>query len=355
MQWRIFLKQLIIGLKLYLRVPAAMFWIVAFPILMLLGLGAAFGGKADAGPKLVWAAVAPASAADELLRQVLSERVPELSIVTPAEGERLWRAGKLPALLEGQGGRYSLRLNAYLRAQGGQLEALVQQAFLVAQVRAQGVAEPASIPVVMSSPGGHHGGPYAAFLLPGLLGLNVLMMGVFSTGIVDVQLREKGGYKRLATTPLPRHVYLGAQTCVRLIVVIAAAALLMLAGAMVFGIRNQGSYLSVVALQMLGAACFISLGYLLASFARSVEVYSGIANIVFLVMMLLSGVYFSLEDAPAWLQHGADLLPLAPLLTALRAVFNDGASLAGQGSALLLVGGWTVLFFVLASKRFRWV
>jgi ABC-type polysaccharide/polyol phosphate export permease len=123
----------------------------------------------------------------------------------------------------------------------------------------------------------------------------------------------------------------------------------------VFGIHNQGSYLGVLALQMLGAACFISLGYLLASFARSVEAYSGIANVVFLVLMLLSGVYFSLDAAPDWLRRGADLLPLAPLLAALRAVFNDGAGLAGQGSALLIVAGWTVLFFVLASKRFRWV
>jgi len=328
LQLRMFLRQLSMGLKLYLRVPAAIFWIAAFPMLMLLGLGAAFGGKTDFGPKLVW---------------------------TPAEAETRWRAGKLPVLLEGQGGRYNLRINSYLRAQGTQLEAFVQQAFVVAQARDQGAPEPARIPVVMSSPGGRHDGPYAAFLLPGLLGLNVLMMGVFSAGIVDVQMREKGGYKRLATTPLPRYIYLGAQLCVRLIVVIAAAAMLMLAGAAVFGIHNQGSLLSVLLLQMLGAACFISLGYLLASFARSVEAYSGVANIVFLVLMLVSGVYFSLDAAPVWFQRAADLLPLAPLLSALRAVFNDGASIAAQGSALLLLGGWTVLFFVLASRRFKWV
>ena len=71
--------------------------------------------------------------------------------------------------------------------------------------------------------------------------------------------------------------------------------------------------------------------------------------------MLVSGVYFSLDAAPVWFQRAADLLPLAPLLSALRAVFNDGASIAAQGSALLLLGGWTVLFFVLASRRFKWV
>jgi ABC-type multidrug transport system permease subunit len=354
-QSRIFFKQLLMGLKLYLRVPAAMFWIVVFPVLMLLGLGVAFGGKSDFAPKLVWARGASASPEDALLQRALTERIAGLDIVSSAEAAMRWRAGKLPALLEGQDGRYRLRINAYLRSQGGQLEALVQEAFLLAQARARGAPDPGRVPVVMESPGGHHDGPYAAFLLPGLLGLNVLMMGVFSAGIVDVQLREKGGYKRLATTPLPRHVYLAAQTCVRLIVVIAAALLLMLVGDLVFGIRNQGSYAGVLALQMLGAACFISLGYLLASFARSVEAYSGIANLVFLVLMLLSGVYFSLDAAPPWLQRGAEFLPLAPLLAALRAVFNDGAALAAEWSALLLVAGWTVLFFVLASKRFKWV
>jgi len=71
--------------------------------------------------------------------------------------------------------------------------------------------------------------------------------------------------------------------------------------------------------------------------------------------MMLSGVYFSLDEAPEWLQHGADLMPLAPLLKALRGVFNDGASLASEGHALAIVAGWTLLLFVLATKRFKWV
>jgi ABC-type multidrug transport system permease subunit len=181
------------------------------------------------------------------------------------------------------------------------------------------------------------------------------MMGVFSTGIVDVTLRAKGGYKRLATTPLPRHIYLGAQLSVRLIVVIVAAGLLMLVGAIAFGIHNQGSYLSLLLVQMLGAACFISMGYLLASFAQTPEVYSGIANLTFLPLMLLSGVYFSLDAAPEWVQRGADLLPLTPLLRVLRAIFNDGAGLASQWTGIAVVAGWTLVLFALATRRFKWV
>jgi ABC-type multidrug transport system permease subunit len=359
MNLRIFFNQVKMGLKIYLRVPAAMFWMIAFPIVMLMGMGVVFSGSAKSGIKLVWSQVEAQAAAesveDNSLKSALTELGVTLETMTPAQAEERWKGGKLPVLLERQDGHYSLRINSYLGGQGMQVAALVQQGFLMVQARALGTAELARIPVLMTSPGGHHDGPYAAYLLPGLLGLNLLMMGVFSVGMVDVTLREKGGYKRLATTPLPRHVYLAAQLGVRLIVVIIAACTLMLTGALTFGIYNQGSYLSLLVLLILGAACFSSMGYLLASFARNVDVYGGFSNMVFLPLMLLSGVYFSLDAAPTWLQRGADLLPLTPLLKALRSVFNDGASLASQGSSLALIAGWTLVLFVFATKRFKWV
>lgn len=355
MNLRIFFAQLKMGLILYTRVPAAVFWIIAFPMVMLLGLGTVLGDSDTGGRKLVWVQSGSRSPVDAALTRALAERGTVVDSVSPTDGEARWKGGKLPALLEGSDGHYSLRVNSYLVGQAMQTEAALQEAFLVAQARAQGLADPARVPVVMSSPGGHRGGPYAAFLLPGLLGLNVLMIGVFSTGIVDVTLRAKGGYKRLATTPLPRFVYLGAQLAVRLIVVLIAAALLLLVGAVVFGIHNQGNYLNLALVQLLGAACFISLGYVLASFAQTPEVYSGIANLTFLPLMLLSGVYFSLDDAPNWLQRLADLLPLTPLLRVLRGIFNDGAGLPDEWSGIAIVAAWTAALFALASRRFKWV
>jgi ABC-type multidrug transport system permease subunit len=352
---KIYLNQLFMGLKLYLRIPAAMFWMIVFPIVMLIGMGTIFGANSDPNVRLVWARASAASTTDDQLTAALAEEGLSAEVVAPAEAEVLWGQGKLPAMLEGEGGHYSLRVNSYLGTQGMQINAMLQQGFLLAQARAQGAHELDRIPVHRSSPGGRSDGPYAAYLLPGLLGLNLLMMGIFSVGMVDVTLREKGGYKRLATTPLPRSIYLAAQLSVRLIVMSISAALLILTGAIVFGIHNQGSYLSLFALLVFGSACFISMGYLMASFARNVEVYNGIANLVFLPVMLLSGVYFSLDAAPVWLQRGAELSPLASLLKALRAVFNDGASLFSQWSDLALLAGWTAVLFALAVRRFRWV
>lgn len=355
MHARIFIKQFIMGLKIYLRLPAAIFWLVAFPIVMFVGLGTVLGGKDDAGIKLVWVRAAPASSEDIALQRALGERGLTLEVLPPADAEARWQLGKLPAMLEGQDGSYKLRINSYLAAQGMQIDSMVQQGFLMVQARARGAGELARIPDVLTSPGGHHGGPYAAYVLPGLMGLNLLMMGLFSAGMVDVTLREKGGYKRLATTPLPRYVYLAAAVCVRLVVVIVSASILMTVGATLFGVYNQGSYLSLLALVIMGTACFISLGYVLASFARTVDAYGGLSNMVFLPLMMLSGVYFSLDSAPNWLQRTSDLLPLTPLLKALRAVFNDGAGLATQGNALAILGTWTVVMFVLATRRFKWV
>lgn len=354
MYLRMFLNQFWMSFKIICRVPSAIFWLFAFPAVMLLGLGAVFSGAGE-GPKLVWSHTIAESKLDDLMTQALGERGVRVEILAPADADARWQQGKMAAMLEGDDGHYSLRANSYLMMQAMQIEALVQQAHLTAQAHAQGAADLAQVPVTRSSPGGHHDGPYAAFLLPGLIGLNVLMMGLFATGMTDVTLRDKGGYKRLATTPLPRGIYIGAQLSVRICTVTASAAMLMVVGGLVFGIRNQGSYGAILLLILLGGLCFSSLGYLLGSFARTVESYSGLANLVFMPLMLLSGVYFSLDAAPGWLQKAAELLPLAPLLKALRAVFNDGATLTSQGPLLAVMACWLVVLFGLAVKRFRWV
>jgi ABC-2 type transport system permease protein len=352
---RIFGSQLFFGLKLFSRSPAPLVWMVGVPTVLLILLGAAFGGSGETPQQLIWSREAPAAGIDEMFQQVLHEHGMKVEVLAPAEAEARWQSRKLPVLLEGKDGHYHLRMGAASSPLSRQFEASVQQGYLAAQVRAQGGSDLRRIPVTASKYGSGRDVPYAAYLLPGLMGLNLLTLGVFTTGFSDVTMRVRGGYRRLATTPLPRYIYLIAQLCVRLLLVIGAAAMLMLVGAVGFGVYNQGAYSSLFTLVILGAACFISLGYLLASFARTIESYDGVGNAVFLPMMLLSGVYFSLDAAPTWLRLGADVLPLAPLLHALRAVFNDGASLASQGPVLASVGTWTAVFFLLAVKRFRWV
>jgi ABC-type multidrug transport system permease subunit len=154
----------------------------------------------------------------------------------------------------------------------------------------------------MESPGHTRSTNYAAFLLPGLLGLNLLTMGLFSVGMVTVSYREKGKFRRLAVTPLPKWAFLGGQVLHRLTIVVIQSTLLLLVGWFFFGIVNQGSYASFAVVVFLGTACFMAFGFALSSFAQTTEAYAAISNLCFFPMMLLSGVYFTLDSAPRWLQ-----------------------------------------------------
>jgi len=195
---------------------------------------------------------------------------------------------------------------------------------------------------------------YLAYLLPGLLGMNLLSMGLFNVGMVLVNHRESGKFRRLAVTPLPKGVFLLGQILHRVSLLFLQSALLLGVAFASFGIRNQGSYLALGAVLALGAACFIAAGFALSGLARSVEGYSACANAAFFPLMLLSGVYFPLGTAPSWLRQAAALLPLSPCLGALRGIFGGGAGLAAHGAGLSVVGAWTILSLSIAVRRFRW-
>lgn len=341
--------------RLYVRDRGAMFWTFLFPLLMLFGFGVIF--RSGGPPALTLVRVAPAqeTARDRAFLQALEDSRLKVLTLSAADAEQRWAKGETTAQLESTGDGYRLRLNSYLIAQGQVVAQAASQAFMVAQARLKGLPEPERIPVVLESPGHAHSDNYAAFLVPGLIGLNLLTMGLFTVGMVTVSYREKGKFRRLAVTPLPKWVFLLGQILQRVTVVVVQTSLLLLAARFGFHIANQGSYLVLTALVIFGTATFLAMGFALSSFASTVETYGAISNLAFFPMMLLSGVYFRIDNAPQWLQAAVFILPLSPYLRVLRAVFNDGATLAGHGAGLAIIGMWAMLSFVLAVKRFRWV
>ncbi len=340
--------------RLYSRDRVAMFWTMAFPVILLLGFGTIFrdsGGPSLSVVRVVTAAPGPQDVALDL---ALSDLHLKVQALPKAEAEARWARGETAAQLETDGAGYRLRLNSYLMAQAGATAGLVNQAWLVAQARLSGAPEPRRIPVQVESPGRKRSANYASFLLPGLLGLNLVSMGLFSVGMVNVSYREKGKFRRLAVTPLPKWIFLLGQVLHRLTVTVVQAAILLLVGYLVFGIANQGSFFELLLVMALGTGCFMAFGFALSGFAETSEGYAAISNLVFFPLMMLSGVYFTLDSAPAWLQRLVAGLPLAPFLKALRAVFNDGAGLTGHGLGLAIVAAWGLAAFFLAVKRFRW-
>ena len=353
--FRLLVRQFRMEWRLYSRDRGAMFWTFLFPLLMLFAFGLIF--RSDGPPTMTLVRVAPAqeTARDRAFLEALEESRLEIETLSAEDAEERWRKGDTIAQLESVGEGYRLRLNSYLIAQGQVTAQAASQAFLVAQARLAGSPEPARIPVVVESPGHARAQSYAAFLVPGLIGLNLLTMGLFSVGMVVVAYREKGKFRRLAVTPLPKWVFLLAQILQRCTVVVVQTAILLLAAWLAFGIVNQGSYLTFSLVVVFGTATFLAMGFALSSFASTVETYGAISNLAFFPMMLLSGVYFRLDGAPQWLQNAVMVLPLSPYLRLLRSVFNDGAGLEGHAVGLGILAVWAVLCFALAVKRFRWI
>lgn len=195
---------------------------------------------------------------------------------------------------------------------------------------------------------------YVDWLLPGILGMNMMFSCLFGVGYVVVRYRKSGFLRRLSATPLTAFEFGAAQVLSRLLLTISVTSVIYGALALVIPFRNEGSVLLLLLTAVLGALAMIAFGFMMAARFASEELANGAINLASWPMMLLSGVWFSLEGAPAWLQHFAKVLPLTQMLDAARAVMLDGA---GYRAVLPHLGGlafMTVLFLGIAATGFRW-
>jgi ABC-2 type transport system permease protein len=198
------------------------------------------------------------------------------------------------------------------------------------------------------------GSRYIDFLIPGLLGMNLMGGGLWGIGFVLVDMRVRKLLKRLVATPMRRTDFLLAMMGSRILFMLPEVALLLGAGALLFHVRVQGSLLAVLAVSLLGAVSFAGLGLLVACRAQKIETVSGLMNLVMLPMWLVSGIFFSSERFPAALQPAIQALPLTLLNEALRAVILEGAGLGSQSLRLVGLALWGAVSFVLALRWFRW-
>jgi ABC-type multidrug transport system permease subunit len=198
------------------------------------------------------------------------------------------------------------------------------------------------------------GSRYIDFLIPGLIGLNVLNGGLWGVGFHLVDMRMKKLIKRLLATPMRRPDFLAAQFLHRLALMLVEVAFLLGFGRLALGVPVRGSWLAIAAACVVGALSASSIGLLLGSRASRIESVIGLMNVVSLPMMIGSGVFFSVERFPEWLQPLLRALPLTALIDALRALVLEGAPLAAQGERLLLVAGWGAASFVLGYRLFKW-
>ncbi len=326
----------------FYREPEAVFWVFGFPIVLAFALGLAFR---NTGPGKLQVGVA-AGPGDSALVAVLdaSPRLIATGLDSATARTRL-RTGRI-ALLVVPGDPLVYRYDT-TRTESGlarlQVDEVVQRARGrkdVAAVRDDRVVAP--------------GSRYIDFLIPGLLGMNLLGSGIWGVGFSVVQARQKKLLKRYMATPMKRSHYLLSFILSRLVFLIVEIGLLVGFGWLMFGVAVRGSLATLGGVAILGAFAFAGLGLLVASRARTIEGVSGLMNLVMLPMWILSGTFFSYSRFPDAMIPFVKALPLTALNDALRAVMIDGAALATLGSPLAIVIAWGAVSFVIALRIFRW-
>lgn len=195
---------------------------------------------------------------------------------------------------------------------------------------------------------------YVDWVVPGLLGLNMMFSCLFGIGYVIVRYRKSGYLKRLNATPLTALEFLVAQLLSRLALTLTITVLCFLGTTLFLHFRMEGSYLDLFVVTVLGAVSMLSMGLIIAARVASEEFAGGILNLLSWPMMVLSGVFYSLDGAPRVVQLGADLFPLTHLLTAARAIMLEGARLSDLGYHLGALVLMSAVFLGLGARLFRW-
>jgi ABC-2 type transport system permease protein len=204
--------------------------------------------------------------------------------------------------------------------------------------------------VIIKEPGGR----YIDFLVPGLLGMSLMGGGMWGVGFVTVDMRIRKLLKRFLATPMKRSHFLIAIMLSRMLFMVPEVLILLVFARVVFGVVIYGNLLALTGLILLGALMFSGIGLLMASRAQTVETISGLMNLVMLPMWITSGIFFSVDRFPDVVQPYLRLLPLTPLIDAMRSVMLEGARLSSLGWEMGSMVIWSVVSFTLALKFFRW-
>jgi ABC transporter DrrB family efflux protein len=329
-------------LREFLREPEALFWVFAFPVLLALALGLAFRGKA---PERIPVGVADGPGAAAIATTL--GRSPALlpRVYADSTGREALRTGKISLLVEDDGGLVYRYDPTRPDARAARLE--VDDALQ----RAAGRIDPLRPRETRST---EPGSRYIDFLVPGLLGLNLMGTGMWGLGFSIVTARTRKLLKRLAATPMRRSEDLLSQMLARLVFLVFEVAVLVGFGWLAFGVEVRGSLGALALVSLLGAASFAGLGLLVSSRTKTVEGVSGLMNLVMLPMWLLSGTFFSWERFPEAVHPFIRALPLTALNDALRAVMTEGRPLSALGLELGVLALTGTVSFLVAVRVFRW-
>src|SRR5437763_11791610 len=193
-----------------------------------------------------------------------------------------------------------------------------------------------------------------AYTLPGIVALTLIQVGLFATTMPLIQLRQSGVLRQLGATPLRRGVLAAGQIAVRVTLALVQVVLLILLGHVALGVAIVGSWPALALVATLGALVMIALGYLLAARVRTGESGNGLVTVVFMPLVFLSGLFFPLELAPAWMKQVAVVVPSTFLGDALRQVMVGATPEFSLAVDVAALAGFLVMLSAAAVRLFRW-
>jgi len=324
------------------REPEALFWVFVFPVLLALALGIAFRSS---GPEEISIGVQRGAGAEAIERALEKAGGFRPAVLDPDEARQRLRTGRVamvvipgepltywydPTRQESESAR--MAVNDALQSDAGRVD--------VVAVKTREMNE--------------KGSRYIDFLIPGLLGMNIMGTGMWGIGFYIVTARQKKLLKRLVATPMSRSQFLLGQIFGRMFLLVFEVGVLVAFATLLFDVPLRGSIVTLAFVSVLGAMTFAGMGLLVASRAKTVEGVSGLMNVVMMPLWILSGIFFSTSRFPDAMQPVVQALPLTALNDALREVMLDGASLFSILDEVALTAAWGVATFVAALMIFRW-
>lgn len=330
-------------LRQFFREPETIFWSFGFPAVLSIALGIAFRVQP---PAPVDAVIVDGPAAATTAAALAEDGAVRTIVLPEAEAEQRLHSGRA-AILVAPGTPVVYRFDPS-RPESQAARATVDAALQ----RTAGRRDP------ILTTDRHEVAPgarYLDFVVPGLLGMNLMGGGLWGLAWTIVEMRNRKLLKRLLATPMRRSHFLLSHILARLLFAPLEIAGLLFFAWLLFDLHIAGSLLTLALVSLVGVLAFAGLGTLLASRARTMEAASGLINLASFPMILLSGVFFATDRFPAAMQPFIQALPLTALNDALRAVVNEGAGLLTLGPPLLVLGVWGVVSFAAAMRLFRWV
>ncbi|HSR51740.1 MAG TPA: ABC transporter permease [Acidobacteriota bacterium] len=331
---------------MYLREPEVIFWTYGFPLILVVALGLAF--NTDSGRQVQEFAVVDGPIADNVVSSLQDDETFKVTVLPRDEAMQRLRRNQILVVMEID--PQSLRVTYHYDPSNPESRPL-RMAVNDALQRASGRED--SFPARdehVTAPGSR----YVDFLVPGLIGMNIMMGGMWGIGFVIVDMRVRNQMKRLLATPVRRSTFLVATLSSRVMFFLPEAAFLLAAAWLIFGIPINGSVWAIFVMALIGVLSFAGLGLLTASRAKRLESISGLINLIMMPMWIASGIFFSASRFPDFMQPFIQALPLTQLINALRAIMLEGAPLMSQTLPLAVLAAWGGASYLVALKIFRW-